>query len=1140
MKPIGHQMILASAGSGKTYALTNRFVRLLALGAAPERIVALTFTRKAAGEFFDEILNKLARAASDPVYARKLADEIGFDGAKDRSAGASANKRDDDSGSPTQRGRGKDEPAGAPDFLKLLRAMADAMHRLRLGTFDGFFARVARNFPLELGLTGEFELLEEHAAQIERGRVLRRMFERSGELAESQREFIEAFKRATFGAEEKRLGVQLDAFLDQYQDVFLSAPLRVTWGNPQRIWRDGARWLVAGTDVRAASDALRAWTAAAPIGDKQRLRWQEFLDACAAWTPGVVPSRPLAYVLGKVLDAWPAIEAGRAVLEFDRKKQGLNADACAALAELARHVIGGELRRRLEMTCGIYAVLAAYETVYHDVVRRAGKLTFADAQRLLLPVEGAPMLSSRAARDTRWERQDAGSGLGEEAEQGLLPLDLPDAATQSDLGDRRLLIDYRLDGEIDHWLLDEFQDTSFGQWSVLRNLIDEAVQDPTGARSFFYVGDVKQAIFAWRDGDPRLFREIFNHYNAMRPGAIAEEHLVNSWRSGPAVIAAVNRVFGDAAVLGEMFPGEASRLWNREWRAHASAKPALRGHVALLQAGEPGNPSAKDEAARFAAALALLQELRPLERGLDCALLVQKNSTAAALADYLRREGGLPAVAESDLHVCTDNPLGAALLALAKTAAHPGDTLAWEHVQMTPLARVLAAERLVAPEDVTRRLLEEIHSDGFERAMAGWARRLEPALAADDAFSRERARQFVAAAGLFDATGSRDVAEFIAFMERHAVRDVESAAVIRVMTIHKAKGLGFDVVILPDLEGQKLDCRRDGLALQRAQDRTVEWVLDLPGKLFHACDEVLSGHVRAAEADACYEALSLLYVAMTRAKRALYLIVKPPGGSTSRNFTRLLAETLGDESAPIRVGARDFAGAYSDGDPEWHCALQRPTDGAGPKSGEAVRELAALPMDKVARVPRLVARRPSAAKAAEWLGPQLFAMERTKSAEFGTAVHRLLAEVEWGSAGEVRRLAKEWAARGEEAGAIEEALACLQEPALADVWTARPSAEVWRERPFEIVLEGAWITGVFDRVVVERDENGQVKRATVFDFKTDRPGPGMGVVALARRHAAQLNLYRRVAAVLAELPLTSIACEAVFTRLRRTVAVALE
>src|SRR4051812_25558582 len=76
MKPLRHIMILASAGSGKTYALTNRFVELLARGARPERIVALTFTRKAAGEFFDEILNKLAGAASDGDVAARLARHI--------------------------------------------------------------------------------------------------------------------------------------------------------------------------------------------------------------------------------------------------------------------------------------------------------------------------------------------------------------------------------------------------------------------------------------------------------------------------------------------------------------------------------------------------------------------------------------------------------------------------------------------------------------------------------------------------------------------------------------------------------------------------------------------------------------------------------------------------------------------------------------------------------------------------------------------------------------------------------------------------------------------------------------------------------------------------------------------------------
>src|SRR5882724_940308 len=115
MKPPGHVMILASAGSGKTYQLTNRFVRLLAGGAAPERIVALTFTRKAAGEFFDEILKKLARAATEKKFARELAKEIAA------------------------------PQCGPAEFLTMLRAVVDAMSRLQLGTLDGFFARVVRS-----------------------------------------------------------------------------------------------------------------------------------------------------------------------------------------------------------------------------------------------------------------------------------------------------------------------------------------------------------------------------------------------------------------------------------------------------------------------------------------------------------------------------------------------------------------------------------------------------------------------------------------------------------------------------------------------------------------------------------------------------------------------------------------------------------------------------------------------------------------------------------------------------------------------------------------------------------------------------------------------------------------------------------
>ncbi|HEY9250044.1 MAG TPA: UvrD-helicase domain-containing protein, partial [Rariglobus sp.] len=876
---------------------------------------------KAAGEFFDEILNKLARAARDPGEARRIGADIG-------------------------------EPQLEPaDFLRMLRTMVGAMHRLSLGTLDGFFARVVRAFPLELGLGGDFEILQEHGSQLERGRVLRQLFARAGgELDDAQKEFVEAFKRATFGAEEKRLAARLDRFIDDHQNLYLDAPEGAAWGNPRRIWPEGSAWLEQSGDPKGAADVLRRWVAGE--NEKQRKRWDDFLEAFEAWAPGAMLPKAMDYILPKALEAWAALGEEDVELVIERKKQVLPPDIGAALKALVRAVFAGELTRRLEMTQGIHTVLDGYEAVYHDLVRRAGKLTFADVQRLLMPESGAPRLAGMDSNE-----------------------------------DGRLMVDWRLDAKFDHWLLDEFQDTSHGQWSVLRNLIDEAVQDPEGRRSLFYVGDVKQAIYAWRGGDPRLFREIFDHYNAVAPGTIEEGRLDQSWRSGPAIVATVNRVFGDAAVLARLVPAATAERWTREWRDHVSAKPQLGGQVVWLHGD--------DDEARAAQTLRLLSEINPLERGLSVAVLVQSNDAATWLADYLRREGGLPAVAASDLHVCVDNPLTAAVLALLKAAAHPGDRFAWEQVRMTPLAGVIATRIDGGEALLPRDVLQQIHAEGFARTVETWLRRLEPVIAADDVFSRERARQLTEAAQFFDATGSRDVAEFLQFAERHVVRDAETAAVVRVMTIHKSKGLGFDVVVLPDLEGNSLATRRrDGLAVQRTADRAVEWILDMPPKLFHENDAVLSANVAEAEADAAYEKLCLFYVALTRAKRAMYLITKPAGmKSVSTNFPRLLAETLGTTavSANPAVGAWACDAVFAEGESRWFEAI--PLIGEAPDHAGAETGIDGFPAG-VGSV-RHPARTPSGTKTGLVAGVALFGAGSSGAANFGTALHQAFAAVEW-------------------------------------------------------------------------------------------------------------------------------------------------
>jgi ATP-dependent helicase/nuclease subunit A len=107
---------------------------------------------------------------------------------------------------------------------------------------------------------------------------------------------------------------------------------------------------------------------------------------------------------------------------------------------------------------------------------------------------------------------------------------------------------------------------------------------------------------------------------------------------------------------------------------------------------------------------------------------------------------------------------------------------------------------------------------------------------------------------------------------------------------------------------------------------------------------------------------------------------------------------------------------------------------------------------------------------------------------------------------------------------------------MADVWRKPPAGEVWRERAFEVVIEQDWITGIFDRVIVERDSTGRVVRAVVVDFKTDSVEPGE-YETVAARYVQQLELYRKVVAVLTEAGIERVECWAIFTRAQKIVVV---
>ncbi|HWC90224.1 MAG TPA: UvrD-helicase domain-containing protein, partial [Pirellulales bacterium] len=144
-----HVVIRASAGTGKTFQLSNRFLSILAGGESPERLLATTFARKAAGEIMERVLVRLADAALDADRCRELGGHLQMP---------------------------KVEPAA---FGQLLGNLIQRLHRLRVGTLDSFFMQLATSFSLELGLPPGWKILEPLDDVRLRSEAIRRVLEQA-------------------------------------------------------------------------------------------------------------------------------------------------------------------------------------------------------------------------------------------------------------------------------------------------------------------------------------------------------------------------------------------------------------------------------------------------------------------------------------------------------------------------------------------------------------------------------------------------------------------------------------------------------------------------------------------------------------------------------------------------------------------------------------------------------------------------------------------------------------------------------------------------------------------------------------------------------------------------------------------------
>jgi ATP-dependent helicase/nuclease subunit A len=1020
---ITHQMVIANAGSGKTHKLTTRMVTLLMLGVEPRKIAALTFTKKAAGEFLDAVFQRLAGAATDDKQLQKLREDTGI------------------------------SDINAAKCRGVLRQLVGQLGVLCMGTIDGLFARIARAFPLESGLAGNFTMLGTAELQAARDDALAALFRDCSGNPEIFDEFLDLVRQQSRQHSERGIFSALLKSAESFHGKLIATPPGVVWGDRKAIWPSGSPILSAGDCATAAAALRSAIDATHPQLDAAAVAaWGFNLELAAHVCPDKAwPKELEEFVKGRLCKCSIDKNTGEGYLPTGGARTArvyLNAEVSEARTALLLALIKPHYEKLLRRSAALHAMMRRFESAYDALTRSCGRLTFSDITDLL------------AAR-------------------------VDDPAWSSAVG-------YRLDARYDHWMLDEFQDTSRPQWKVLSSFIDEVVQDSGGARSLFYVGDTKQAIYSWRGGDPKLFFEICDLYNSAGDARITTDTLSKSYRSTQEIMDAVNTVFGNIPAVQEdlELSNRTVSDWTQAWQPHVVApeKVGKSGFVRWVPVEAKQGEHDEDEDPRDLEILKILKESEPWLRRLSCAVLYRKNAKAAALAALLRSEG-IPVALEGNANPCTNNPLGAAILAALRFAASPDDRLSGCLLAGSPLA-VLQNEEFAFRESA----LGRIARDGFEETIRQWVASID---LSKEPFLASCAADFLAAATEFDSAGSGGILDFIAFVESYQVQEPESTDVVRVMTVHQAKGLTFDMAIVSGLDDRTVQTTDD---LVLGGGSPPAWGMLLPKKDFADQDPTLAAAGESLRADKEYGDLCTAYVAMTRPRFGLYLITKQLGKtSKAKNFARLLALTLGES---CELGNQKWFEAYGRKEISGDLPITVPPALPAPTSG----------------TPKPVS--PSASIEV-FSGTQNTPGRSREASDLGSEIHAALAGISW-----LDETPPSFPNCPEQAARLLDAFFATP---LAQKIFRRPEelCELWREKPFDILVGGQWVSGIFDRVHIRLHPDGHPAEATIYDFKTDKATPE----AIQSRYARQMAAYRTAAALLLGLP--DVVAETVPIRIKR-------
>lgn len=851
LRPNASFIVQAPAGSGKTGLLSQRYLRLLASVNNPEEIIAITFTRKAAGEMRERILHALVSARDDQEPE-----------------------------SPHEKLTWHLARAALEQDRQHSWNLLDSPARLRVQTIDSLSIELARQMPLLSGFGVVPNITEDASAMYQ----------------EAARNMLLELESGSEWADALGLLLQhLDNQMDKLQTLIADMLARRDHWLRHVVNRDHPRMQRSEIEEvlsRIVTGALRDVSMALPkeirnilpelarfaatnLSDGHPVScWRDRQDMPATDITDLDTWLGLRCLLLTDDNQWRKPRGITKVIGFPTEKDAPDEDlkpvyremkTCmqSLLESLDAH---DELKRKLKLLAGLP------DPVYSDT-----EWKIIDALFIILLRSAAHLelvFSKHGKVDFTEMALRARQALGGEDSPTNLAL--------------------RLDYQIQHLLVDEFQDTSLNQSELFRRLT--AGWEAGDGRTLFLVGDPMQSIYRFREAEVGLFIDAWQG----RLGHVELQPLSLSvnFRSQQEIISWVNQNFPN------ILPLNSDKVTGAVSYAPSSANKPPEPGCAVTVHPYIG----RDDQAEAHQVIELIQQTTQQRPADTIAVLVRNRSHLVEIVSLLKSNG--IAFRAVEIERLAQRPVIQDLLALTCALIHTGDRIHWLAMLRSPLCGLLLNDLHALTgdnrEDYASTIIDLLHrSDRIEKLSEAGQHYVHRFLPILDAALAQRDRSsmrtwvegvWVALGGpatVPDATDLEDAEVFFQLLEQlqddeesispekvllkveqlYALADITASETLQLMTIHKAKGLEFDTVIMPGL-GKKP--RGDDARLLYWQERTG--TDGRPELVFGPIKSASEKNNRTADyikklddSKGDYENGRLLYVGVTRAKKYLYL-----------------------------------------------------------------------------------------------------------------------------------------------------------------------------------------------------------------------------------------------------------------------------